>query len=194
MMENLSNTRLQRNVWVVSLILAPLLLAAAQFYWNNGLVTSTAGWLQVLAFTFWIPAFHGMFSLLRPKMPKYAVVGFLIAIYACIGGNNFGIDGVYMEAFGINSLDEAQSMHDGFGLAKIITLYLPGALFPISILVLGICLLFTRTVPTWLGILLIIAAIGFPVSRIPREPIYAHIDNFFLLLSHMAVAWRIRKN
>lgn len=190
----MANTRLQKNVWIVSLIFAPLLLVAAQFYWKNGLVTSTAGWLQVLAFTFWIPAFQGMFSLLRQKMPKYAILAFLIAIYACIGGNNFGIDGVYMEAFGIYSLDEAQSMHDGFGLAKIITLYLPGALFPLSILILGICLLYSKSVPTWLGILLIIAAIGFPMSRIPREPIYAHIDNFFLLISHVVVAWRIKIN
>jgi hypothetical protein len=156
------------------------------------MVTATAGWLQVLAYTFWILAFHGMFSLMKEKMPVYAALGFLIAVYACIGGNNFGLDGVYMQAFGVNDLEQVQSMHNSFGIAKIITLYLPGALFPLSLLVLGILYAIKKIVPIWIAVLLIIAAIGFPVSRIPREPIYAHIDNILLLVSHAALTMKIK--
>ena len=191
-MENSLYAKAQRQVWTVSLILAPVFIIIAQFFWHEGMVTGTAGWLQVLAYTFWILAFHGMFSLIKEKMPVYASLGLIIAVYACIGGNNFGIDGVYMEAFGVNNLEQAQSMHDNFGIAKIITLYLPGALFPLSLLALGILYAIKKIVPLWIAFLLIIAALGFPLSRIPREPLYAHMDNLLLLVSHAALAMKIK--
>lgn len=192
-MEKSELSKLQKQIWIISIVLAPLLIIVAQFFWNEGLVSSTAGWMQVLAYTLWIPAFQAMFYLLKEKMPVFATLGFLIAIYACIGGNNFGIDGVYMEAFGVDSLEHAQSMHEEFGIAKIIALYLPGALFPLSLLILGILFAVKKIVPAWIAILLIIAAIGFPMSRIPREPIYAHIDNLLLLISHIALALKIKE-
>ena len=68
----------------------PILLAAAQFFWDDGRVTTTAGVLQVLAFTVWIFSFQGLFQVIRKDLPTYSVIGFILAAYACIGGNNFG--------------------------------------------------------------------------------------------------------
>lgn len=62
--------QLQRNLWMVSMILAPLLLAISQFYWVDGVLTSTAGALQVLSFLFWIFAFQGMFEQIKEAYPK----------------------------------------------------------------------------------------------------------------------------
>jgi len=192
-MKNEEIYQLQNKIWFASLILAPVLLFISQFYWTNGVLTGTAGWLQVLAFTFWIPAFHGMFSLVKDKMPRYAVIGFLIAVYACIGGNNFGIDGIYGEAIGINDIDAKNTLHEKFGIGGIISLYLPGVFFPLCLIVLGINLIRTKSTELWIGILLVIAAIGFPLSRIPREPMIAHFDNVLLIISHTLIAIKIIK-
>lgn len=51
-MHDEQKSELEHNIWKVSMIAAPVLVAIAQFYWENGLVTSTAGLLQVLAFAF----------------------------------------------------------------------------------------------------------------------------------------------
>jgi hypothetical protein len=182
---------LQKRIWVFSLLAAPLLILVSQFFWENGVLTNTAGWLQVLSYTLWIPAFHGMFYLVRDKMPNYAAIGFLIAIYACIGGNNFGIEGIFNEAFGITNLEAQNELHNKIGIGGVLSLYLPGVLFPLSLIVLGIMLIRTKAVAVWVGILFIIAAVGFPISRMPRIPVLAHIDNILLVASHFLVALRI---
>jgi hypothetical protein len=192
-MEKQSSSTVQNRIWFISLILAPLLLFISQFFWVNGVLNITSGWIQVLAFVFWIPAFQAMFSLVKDKMPGYAAVGFLIAIYACIAGNNFGIDGIYGEAIGITGTEAKAELHQKLGIGGLVALYIPGLLFPLSLILLGINLIRTRSVELWVGILLIIAAVGFPISRIPREPIIAHLDNLLLLVSHTLIALRIRK-
>lgn len=190
-MENATNT-LQKNTWFLCLILAPVLLFIAQFFWQNGVLTNTAGWLQVLAYTCWIPAFQAMFFLLEQKMPRYAVIGFVVAVYACIGGNNFGVDGIYGEAFGIQDVAAKNELHSKLGLGAVLALFLPGILFPLSLLLLAINLYRTKSVEPWLAVLLLIAAIGFPLSRIPREPLLAHVDNILLIASHSLIALRVK--
>jgi len=41
----------------------------------------------------------------------------------------------------------------------------------------------------WIGVLLIIAAIGFPLSRMPRIELFSHIDNALLLVSHIFITF-----
>lgn len=53
-------TSLQKSIWNLSMILAPLLIVISQFFWVNGVLTMTAGVLQVFAYFFWIFAFQGM--------------------------------------------------------------------------------------------------------------------------------------
>lgn len=185
--------QLQNKVWGLSLILAPALLCLSQFFWKNGVLTIHAGWLQVLAFTFWISAFQAMFSLLSDKMKTFAVIGFFMAVFACIGGNNFGVDGVYGEAVGITDVAAKNELHQKMGIGAIIALYLPGLLFPLSLALLGFNLWRTNSIERWIAILLILGALGFPLSRIPREPLLAHIDNIVLLVSHVLIALKFWK-
>ncbi|HMQ49101.1 MAG TPA: hypothetical protein PKA00_16625 [Saprospiraceae bacterium] len=181
-------SKLQQNVWSACLILAPALIVAAQFFWKDGVVTATAGVIQVLAFTCWIFAFQGMFNALKSDMPRYAVVGFVIAVYACIGGNNFGVDGIYAEAMGITSLEEADQLIQQIGFPSAIYLFIPGTLFPLSLLLLGIQLWRTKKISTLAGLLLCVGAVCFPLSRIPRIDLLAHIDNLLLLAAHVMIA------
>lgn len=181
-------SRSQKNLWISCFILAPLFISLAQFFWHDGMVSMTAGVLQVIAFTCWIFAFQGMFHVLRQEMPKYAVYGFAVAVYACIGGNNFGVDGIYGEAIGLNNLTEAGELLNKIGWPTAFYLFIPGGLFPLSLLWLGVQLWRNKKVSTLTGILLCLGAICFPLSRIPRIPLLAHLDNIILLTAHILVA------
>lgn len=184
-------TSLQKNIWNLSMILAPLLIVISQFFWVNGVLTITAGVLQVFAYFFWIFAFQGMFQLLNESMPRYAVIGFFVAVLSCIGGNNFGVDGIYGDIMGVTNQAQMDEMHNKIGGAAVAYLFLPGLLFPLSLLVLGINLIRTKSVTFGIGLLLCIAAVGFPLSRVPRIDWIAHLDNFLLLISHVLVALQI---
>lgn len=178
------------------MIIAPLLISIAQFFWHDGLVGSTGGWIQIIGFTFWIVAFKGLFDHFK-NTPVYSTIGFLIAVYACVGGAGFGSDGIYSDAMGHANLEEAntfiqKAFEENLGLPLVVSLFLPGILFPLSLLVVGIQLIRTKKAAVWMGLLLIIAAIGFPLSRIPRIDMIAHIDNLFLLLSHTLIALNLK--
>lgn len=192
-MEN-RTSKLQQNLWASCLVLAPLLIAIAQFFWRDGMLTTTAGVLQVLAFTCWIFAFQGMFHPLKNDLPRYAVLGFAVAVYACIGGNNFGVDGIYGEAMGLENLDAANELHGQIGAPAVLYLFLPGILFPLSLLVLGVQLLRMKKVSKLAGVLLCLAAVGFPLSRMPRIDLLAHLDNVLLLASHVLIAVELFRN
>ena len=176
------------RIWLAALILAPLFLGLSQFFWLQGVVTKTAGVLMFFSFFFWIFAFQALFHPLRSFMPVYAVFGFFIAVFSCLGGNNFGVDGIYGSQMGVDSLEEKNALHESIGNATLAYLFLPGALFPLSLLILGFNLVRKKILPAWIGILLCMGALGFPISRIPRIDLLAHIDNLVLLLSHLAAA------
>lgn len=180
--------QLQRNLWMVSMILAPLLLAISQFYWVDGVLTSTAGALQVLSFLFWIFAFQGMFEQIKEAYPKYAVWGFFLAVYGCLAGNNFGVEGIFIDAFNHLVPDSTVGFNGKVGNAALIAFFIPGALAPLSWLILGILFLNKKKIPIWLAATLIIAAVGFPLSRIPRIEWLAHLDNALLLFSMIIMA------
>jgi hypothetical protein len=186
-------TPIQQNIWRMALVAAPFFILLSQFFWKDGLVTQTGGWLQVLAFTLWIPAFQGMFNLLKEEMPRYAAIGFLIAVYTCIGGAGFGFDGIYTDAMGYTSIDAVDRLHAEIGFPLIISLFMPGVLFPLSLLVLAIQLIRAKIIPTWVGIVFILAALGFPLSRMSRIDFLAHFDNVLLLISHTYIALTYRK-
>ncbi|HMR43705.1 MAG TPA: hypothetical protein PKC40_07725 [Saprospiraceae bacterium] len=187
-----AKSNFQQTVWQGSMIAAPLFIAISQFYWVNGQLSVTAGWLQVLAFTFWIVAFHGMFSMIKENMPKYYTIGLLIAGYACIGGAGFGYDGIYTSAFGYSTFEETNAFHSKIGVPLIPALFLPGLFFPLSLLILGVQLIRAKRVQPWIGILLMLAAIGFPLSRVPRIDMIAHLDNVLLLASHFLIAFKAK--
>ena len=183
------DNKLSLNAWRFAMVTAPLLVALSQFFTQNGLVTATAGWLQVLSFTLWIVAFYGMFLKVNEAFPMFSTLGFLIAVYACIGGAGFGFDGIYTDAMGIASISEARALHAEVGLPLIVSLFLPGALFPLILVLAAILLIRAKQVKIWVGVLLIVAAIGFPLSRMPRIELLSHIDNALLVLSHILIAF-----
>ncbi len=182
-----------QNLWVASMILAPLLLAISQFFWAGQVLSSTAGALQVLSFLFWIFAFQGMFEQIKEAYPKFAVWGFFLAVYGCLAGNNFGVEGIFIDAYNNLVPDSAVGFNGKVGNAALIAFFIPGALAPLSWLILGILFVIQKKIPLWLGLSLVIAAIGFPLSRIPRIDWLAHLDNALLLVSMVILAFKLHR-
>ena len=175
----------ERTLWGLSLILAPALFAISTFFWvrTNGRVEygATGGTIIAVATVFWIPAFIGLFDLLKERMPRFATWGLLVAIYGCIGGAAFGLEGLFADAFRIPH-DVRREAWAQFPTAFNLTFFWPGPLFPLSLLVLGTVLIRTKSTPLWAGVLICLAAIAFPVSRIPRIDVVAHAADVLMFV------------
>lgn len=157
----------EKALWGGSMILAPLLFVASSFAWQNGEYNMTSGTLVVIGSVFWIPAFMGLFARLRTSGPRYATWGLLFVIYGCVSGISFGLRGLYADAFGISKQALLQKAAT-YPLAFNLTMFWPGLLFPLSLLVLSIVLVRAKSIPIWTGLLLGLGAVAFPLSRIPR--------------------------
>lgn len=180
--------QLQKNIWVFCMFFSPLLITIAQFFWRDGMLSATAGTIQVVAFVLWIFAFQGMFYSIRNDFPQYTIIGFIVAVYACVAGNNFGVDGIYSDAMGLQSLDESKQLIERIGFPALIYLYIPGIFFPLSLLMIGIQLIRARKVSKVAGMVLVIGAVCFPLSRIPRVDWIAHLDNLTLIAGQVLIA------
>lgn len=163
------------------LILAPLFQFISGFFWVNKEYGATGGTLLVVSVFFWIPALIALFDLVKSKLPNYAAWGLWVAIIGFISGSNFAMVGVMSEIFGISH----ESYLKGFAEYKLsagILLFQTGPLAPLSLLVLGIVLLRTKSVDAFVAILIITGAVLFPVSRILRVEWIAHVCDVFLLV------------
>jgi hypothetical protein len=177
-------TRAQQRVYGISLIAAPLLMGVSTFLWKNGETGMTGGALQIPSAAFWIVGLFGLFDLVRGEMPRYAAFGSLLAAYACLGYNNFGMEGIYLavvRALGAGGID-IEGTRGAMGGVLPVALLAPGGLFPLSLLVLGIVLWRTRRVPIWCGILLCVGGVSFPAGRIPRIEAVAHMTDLLLFI------------
>jgi hypothetical protein len=169
------------------LIMAPVLSAVSTFFWNHGEYGTTGGTLLIMALFFWIPALDALFSLVKHSMPRYAQWGYFLALFGCISGMNFGSLGYYSEVFNI-SHEAYLEAFTKYPISSGILLFWAGPLFPLSILILSVVLWRTRAAATWICLCLGLAAIAFPISRIPRITLVAHIADLLFLFPMIALA------
>jgi hypothetical protein len=184
------SSQLEKKVQGFCLIVAPVLFAASTFFWQNGEYGVEAGILIIFSMFFWIPALTGLFSLIKNEMPRYAVWGLWIAVFGCISGVCFVFLGYLATIFNI-SHDQYLNLLSHYPITSQILLFGSGPLFPLSILVLGITLMLNGSVPVWIGILFCLAAIVFPLSRIPRVEWMAHIADMVMVVPSVAIARQI---
>ena len=184
------SSQLEKRVEGFCLIIAPLLFAASTFFWQDGEYGVEAAILIIFSMFFWIPALTGLFSLVKNEMPRYAVLGLWIAVFGCISGVCFAFLGYMATIFNISHEQYLYSLSH-YPVTSQILLFGSGPLFPLSILILGINLILKRSVPAWTGILFCLAAIAFPLSRIPRIEWMAHIADLAMLIPSVAIAGQI---
>ena len=123
-------------------------------------------------------------------MPRYAVWGLWIAVFGCISGVCFAFLGYLATVFNISHEQYLNSLSH-YPVTSQILLFASGPLFPLSILVLGINLMLKRSVPAWISILFCVAAIAFPLSRIPRIAWMAHVADLAMFIPSYAIGWEI---
>lgn len=164
-----------------SLLAAPLLFASSTFFWQNGEYSTTSATLIVLSMFFWMPAFKGLFEKLSTRMPRYARWGYWVAIWGCISGICFAMLGYLATAFAISHETYLQTLSH-YPVSSQLLLFASGPIFPLSLLILGINLLRTKTVTTVVGLLLCAGALAFPVSRISRIEWIAHVADALLII------------
>jgi hypothetical protein len=172
-----------------SLILAPLLLGISTFFWTHGEYGVAGGTVLAFSTVLWIGAFALLFGLLRREMPAYASLGFILAVYGCLGGANFGMVGVFSETFGISHREYLQGAA-AHALGFNLLLFWPGPLFPLSLFVLGIQLGRKKVIPGWAAAMVCLGALAFPVSRIPRIDWIAHTADVLLAIPLCYLGWR----
>ena len=187
------SSHLEKKVEGFCLIIAPLLFAGSTFLWQDGEYGVEAAILIIFSIFLWIPALTGLFSLLKNEMPRYAVWGLWIAVFGCISGVCFAFLGYLATVFNISHEQYLKSLSH-YPVTSQILLFGSGPLFPLSILVLGINLMLKRSVPGWISILFCVAAVAFPLSRIPRIAWMAHVADLAMFIPCYAIGWeKLRK-
>lgn len=174
----------------LTLIIAPLLFGASTFFWQNGEYGPTAAVLLTLSNAFWIPALIVLFGLIKDQMPWYYAIGLFVAICGnCIGGNSFSYLGYFTTVFGIPHQTYISTLAH-YPISSGILIFWAGPLFPLSLLVLGINLIRKKATETWLGLLICLGAIVFPLGRILRIESAAHITDLLFAVPFVVIGWR----
>ncbi len=131
-----------------------------------------------------------LFGLLKTRMPGIAQWGLLIAIFGFFSGGLFGFVGVLTEIFDISH----QTYIDAFAKYPVSTgllLFWSGPLAPLSLILLGVFFLRTKTTKSWAAVMLIVGGLVFPASRISRNEWLAHLADIILLLPMCYLATQI---
>lgn len=172
----------------VCLIVGPAVQALSTFFWHGHRQGLTTGALIVAATVCWIVGIVAVFRLIEPRVPRYAAIGLPVAIYGCVGGASFAVQGMNEELFHVSHAEAVRLLNE-HPLAANVGFWIAGPLFPTSMFVLGVVLARIRAVPVTTGLLISAGAIAFPASRVPREVLVAHLADLLLLIAfaHLGV-------
>lgn len=187
-----TESELQRTVSGACLIVAPLLMLAGnilRFALDDAQLWHPT--LNIISVALSVPAILGLKHLLRFRAPRIAVyVGNLAMIWAV-----FGLSVLWGRLIGRAALpDEAaaliiQKALFG-GLAPFVLL---APLYWIFLTVIGLALWRTKVVPAWVGLLMALGSLMFPVAAIgfSKVPAIIHSTDVFLLVANGWVGWKI---
>ena len=171
----------ERAMQGISLVIAPLLFASSTFFWKNGEYDENSATLLILSLFFWIPALTALFGYVKNQMPYYSVYGLWIAVYGCVSGICFAFLGYITTVLNVTHEQYLKALSH-YPVTSQLLLFSAGPLFPLSLLVVGINLIRVKSLPLWPCILLCLAAIAFPLSRIPRIVFVAHVADLLMIV------------
>lgn len=185
-------TRADRILFGWSLIVGPALFALSSFAWRpDGDYGVTGGATLAVGSVFWIIAFVGIFGELRARTPRYAAWGLLAGVYGAVcGGAAFALQGVFVDLHRVTH-EQSLAALDAHPIVANAIFWIGGPAFPVTLLVLGIVLAATRTVPWWTGAMLALGGALFPVARIPRIELVAHSVDLLMLVPAGYMGWNL---
>lgn len=161
LMTNLAYPRLMGAATVAAPVLL-LLSTISYISAGNGMNDGEAGGaIQVWAMIAFGLVTVSLARLLEPAAPRAAATLTVVGLIGAAGGVGYGIDSIQAAIFGTGSIQEADSA------VAPLALQLPGVLFPVSLIGLGLMLARSGTVARWSGWTMAVGALLFPLSRIP---------------------------
>ncbi len=173
---------LQARIFSASLIGAPILILLSSLLHAMGNDIGS-GSLGFYAFLFYVPAGMALTTLLADRTPRWAAIARIPLTMGALGGAAYSVVRAFIGA--------AEGKIDAAAIAELRTiedmglpfaLNLPGIVFPLTMIAMGVTLWRTRAVSALTGIGLVLAAVAFPMSRIPDVPaLYFISDGLFLL-------------
>ena len=147
------------------MVLGPLLLVGSGIAFVTGddghNADELGGALLVYAFVALTIAGIGLARLVEPRWPRLSSVLLAFSVLGCASGVGFGIDSIHAALPGGTNLEDADSA------AAIVSLFIPGAIFPLSFAALGAALWRAEVKPAVCGPLLVVAALLFAAGNIP---------------------------
>jgi hypothetical protein len=163
------------------------LMCLSSFFWAaDGRYSINASVMIIISMVFWAAGLPAVFALFTEKHPWYARLGLLYAMYGCFGGAAFGFEGLYSALDGSNKI--GMEAYTSIPMQMNLVLFWPGPAFPLSMLILGIFLIYRKLANPITGALIILGAIAFPLSRIARITWIAHVADLVLLLGVIMLA------
>jgi hypothetical protein len=171
------------------LLLGPVIFAISPLFWIDGHYGITGGMLIALAMVPWVYGLIGEYERLRERVPTLAGLWLLLLIIGMLGSIAFGLQGFFEGVFGITERASLAALDD-FPPQSLLVLWLPGPTFPLALLIFGLLLGWNRMSPRWVAILICIAAIIFPLSRVLRVDWIAYIADLLMILPFGYLAWR----
>ncbi len=172
-----------------AMVAGPLLLVTSfvAFIMSDGGLNADelGGALLVYAMAGLLVAAVGIVRAVEGSFPRAAVVLLVLAALGCAGGVGFGIDSIHA------GLPDGASLEDADSAASGLALFVPGALFPLGFVALGVAAWRARIRPVGCGPLLALAAVLFPAGNIPDVEAIALASTamFVVALVPLGLAW-----
>ena len=184
-MTNLAYPRLSGAATVAAPVL--LLLSTISYITaGDGMNAGEAGGaIQVWAMIAFALATVSLSRLLERPAPRAAAALTAIGLIGAAGGVGYGIDSIQAAIFHTGSIQETDSA------VGPLALQLPGVLFPLSLIGLGVMLARTGVVARWSGWMLVAGALLFPLARIPDVEALAIVGDAMLLIALVPLGWQM---
>lgn len=180
------------NVTLIAAVVAPVLMAASTIAYlvqgdgmNDG---ELGGAVMVWAMIAYAVAIVGLARLVEGSMPRAATVLTVVGLAGTAGGVGYGIDSIQVAVFGTESIQETTTA------AAPIALQLPGTMFPLGLILLGVLLVRSGNVPAPAGYGLAVGAVLFPASRIPDVAGLAMVSDLVVLVALVATVAHLARS
>ncbi len=183
-----------KKFWAICLVLGQFIVIISSFFWKTNGRHMLNGSVMVFFSTLFLAiGMVGLFDILKPKMPIYSRLGFLYGMYGIFGGVGFAFEGLYSNVFNASERIGIEAFKL-FPTQMNLVLYWSGPAFPITFLILGIVYIRAKVVKWWVGILLSLGGITFPISRILRNEWIAHLNDVILFIPLCIIAYQFWNN
>lgn len=173
---------------ILGLIVGPSIFALSPLFWNDGHYGVVGGMLIAVSTVPWVFGLLGEYEKLRAPFPVVSGLWFLLVLIGMFGTVAFGLQGFFEGVFRVDD-SSALAAFDGYPTAGTIMFLLAGPTFPFALLVFGAMQWRARTIPPACAVLVLVAAVAFPIARATREAPVAFVADLVMVAAFCGVAW-----